>query len=374
MNRCARILSFYASDTAGVCSMLYELGGMTVVHDASGCNSTYATHDEPRWASRESMVYISALTEMDAILGGDAKLADDVVRAARELRPRFIALCGSPMPFMTGVDFPALAREIGQVCGIPALGIATNGMHSYIKGASDALVAYLARFCGREAKPSGRLSVNILGATPLDFSITGMVPSMIRLLTENGFAVQACMAMGSTPEAIAQAGAARVNLVVSRAGLAAAEWLRQTFGTPYVAGVPFGREFSRKVLSALRQSAGDGENRMPCADRRTPETGGSAVVGESIAAASLAAALGAPARVLAPESLDPVFLVPGDRILRDEDDAEAAFAASSAVIADPMYEPVSPPDIPFRRLPHEAFSGRCYRHAIPDLIGKEFPC
>jgi hypothetical protein len=62
MKNCARILSIYASDTAGVCSMLYELGGMTIVHDASGCNSTYSTHDEPRWYSKPSMIYISALT------------------------------------------------------------------------------------------------------------------------------------------------------------------------------------------------------------------------------------------------------------------------------------------------------------------------
>ena len=373
MNNCARILSFYASDTAGVASMLYELGGMTVVHDASGCNSTYATHDEPRWYRRPAMVYISALTELDAILGGDAKLVADVARAARELFPRFIALCGSPMPFMTGVDFDAVAREIEQVCGIPALGLHTNGMHSYIQGASDALVAYLSRFCDREAKPCGKLSVNILGATPLDFSVNGAVESMTRLLTENGFAVQSCMAMGSTPETIAQAGTARVNLVVSAAGLAAAEWLKKIFGTPFVAGVPFGEKFSREVLADLRKSAEDGLDRMPCA-RRTASAGGTAVVGESIAAASLACTLKTPARVLAPAELLPQFPVPGDEVISGEDDAERAFDASSAVIADPMYRPVVPPGVPFAALPHEAFSGRCYRHAIPDLIGKEFLC
>ena len=35
----AKVISIYAADTSGVCSALYELGGMTVVHDASGCNS-----------------------------------------------------------------------------------------------------------------------------------------------------------------------------------------------------------------------------------------------------------------------------------------------------------------------------------------------
>ena len=42
-------MSTYTADCSGVASALYELGGMTVIHDASGCNSTYTTHDEPRW-------------------------------------------------------------------------------------------------------------------------------------------------------------------------------------------------------------------------------------------------------------------------------------------------------------------------------------
>ena len=56
MKRTNRILPVYAADISGICSALYELGGMTVMHDASGCNSTYTTHDEPRWYSMDSMV------------------------------------------------------------------------------------------------------------------------------------------------------------------------------------------------------------------------------------------------------------------------------------------------------------------------------
>jgi hypothetical protein len=78
----AKVISIYAADTSGVCSALYELGGMTVVHDASGCNSTYATHDEPRWYDRKSMIYISALTEADAVMGNDGKFIRDVAKAA----------------------------------------------------------------------------------------------------------------------------------------------------------------------------------------------------------------------------------------------------------------------------------------------------
>ena len=89
----ARIISCYTADTSGVCSALYELGGMVVVHDASGCNSTYATHDEPRWYDMDSMIYISGLTEIDAVMGNDDKFIDDVCESAQRLKPKFIAIC-----------------------------------------------------------------------------------------------------------------------------------------------------------------------------------------------------------------------------------------------------------------------------------------
>ena len=46
MRQSYRIIPIYTSDVSGVCSALYELGGMVVMHDPSGCNSTYNTHDE----------------------------------------------------------------------------------------------------------------------------------------------------------------------------------------------------------------------------------------------------------------------------------------------------------------------------------------
>ncbi|MBQ2919907.1 MAG: oxidoreductase, partial [Oscillospiraceae bacterium] len=108
MKQTSRIISTYSADVFGVCSALFELGGMTVMHDASGCNSTYTTHDEPRWYDMDSMVYISALTELEAVMGDDEKLTRDIVDAARELQPRFIAIAGTPIPAMTGFDFDAV--------------------------------------------------------------------------------------------------------------------------------------------------------------------------------------------------------------------------------------------------------------------------
>ena len=72
-------LPVYTGDVSGVCSALYELGGMIVIHDPSGCNSTYNTHDEIRWYDHPSLIFISGLKESDAIMGNDAKFINDNV-------------------------------------------------------------------------------------------------------------------------------------------------------------------------------------------------------------------------------------------------------------------------------------------------------
>lgn len=373
MKQTARIISIYASDTAGVCSMLYELGGMTIVHDASGCNSTYTTHDEPRWYQHDSMIYISALTETDAILGNDARFVDDIVRAAEEMKPRFLALCGSPMPMMVGTDFDALAAELEQKTGLPVFGLHTNGMNSYLNGASQALCAYLKRFCVDVDQK--KKSVNIIGATPLDFSLNGSVSSIRNWLNNNGYNVVSCMAMDSFPEEIAQAGKASVNLVVSSCGLESAEYLKNRFGTPFVSGVPYGKQFSARLLNALEQAEQTGGKLSPHTARNVSEKGGIAVVGESITASSFATALEAdcslPVRVLCPQALQPAVLADCDAVIDCEDSMAAAFADADVVFADPLFEPVCPVGTTFIRHPHEAFSGRCFSGEIRNFVCRE---
>lgn len=114
MKRSYKIIPIYTADVSGVCSALYELGGMTVMHDPSGCNSTYNTHDEIRWYDQDSMIYISGLTEIDAVMGNDEKLIRDIEIAAEELKPKFIALAGSLIPYMNGTDFEAIAKILEQ--------------------------------------------------------------------------------------------------------------------------------------------------------------------------------------------------------------------------------------------------------------------
>lgn len=369
MKQTARIISTYAGDTSGVCSALFELGGMTVMHDASGCNSTYNTHDEPRWYDMDSLVFVSGLAETEAILGDDGKLIDDTVNAAKELSPKFIALAGSPIPMMTGVDFPAVAREIEQKTGIPCFGFPADGMHSYIHGASMAFAALAERVCKIDVKKSDELSINILGATPLDFSINGTVEAMKKVIEDKGIKVNAVWSMGSELSAIENAGAATANLVVSASGLKAAEILKQRFGMPYVIGIPYGTQLTEKIFTAIQTAANTGETVSCCPPHPNSEI---IIIGESITSLSLANALfletGKGATVLCPVETAPNLLMDGCIAARDEDELLPYLEKAKRIIADPLYQPICPDTVQFCSLPHEAFSGRIYHSEMPELV------
>ena len=89
MKQVSVTLSTYTADVSGVCSALYELGGMVVIHDPSGCNSTYNTHDEPRWYDMDSLIFISGLSQMDAIMGNDDKFINRHCAGSQRIKTSF---------------------------------------------------------------------------------------------------------------------------------------------------------------------------------------------------------------------------------------------------------------------------------------------
>ena len=376
MKQIASRISIYSADTFGVCSALYELGGLCVMHDASGCNSTYNTHDEPRWYDFDSMVYISGISEMEAIMGDDQKFIDDIIYTAKELNPKFIALAGTPIPTMIGTDFKAIANIVENETKIPTFGFNTTGMNSYVSGAYKAFEALSKRFLKRndEESRAEKSRVNILGATPLDFSINNSIKSTVDLLKENDFDVISTWAMGSTLEDIKNAGNAEVNLVISYSGMGAAKYMYEKFNIPYIVGTPFGKEFAKKIVADLKEAIITKENKISYINRKIDKNPQITIVGESIMSESLAYAISTEknktVNVISTLETDKNLLLEGDKLKIYEDDIEKELKNSKIIIADPLYRPICPLDSNFISLPHEGFSGRIYRDEIPNLINK----
>lgn len=413
MKQVSVTLSTYTADVSGVCSALYELGGMVVIHDPSGCNSTYNTHDEPRWYEMDSLVFISGLSQMDATMGNDDKFIHDIVRAAKELQPRFIALVRTPIPLMTGTDFEGISRVIEKQTGIPVFYFPTSGMHTYVKGAGMAMETIARELVPaggesvkeRKSKQENSLKINILGATPLDFSINSTLDFIKEFLSRH-FEIISTFAMGSSIEDIQRAGEADVNLVISSVGVLAAKVLEERFHTPYVIGTPiigFENVLAEKLIesawtkksqtayfSVLQKAhKKDTANFTTIQNteavsnlkkiRSLTETieknkvsGNVYIIGESVISQSLKAALalryGIEATVICPLETEPEYTEKDVLLLSSEEDIKKAITDADTVIADPIYKTICSEKVNFVAMPHEAYSGRIYRKEVCDFI------
>lgn len=368
MRQAYRMIPIYTSDVSGVCSALYELGGMVVIHDPSGCNSTYNTHDEIRWYNQDSLIFISGLTEIDAVMGNDEKFLSDIKEAAGELHPKFIALVSSPIPFMNGTDFPALAKVLETETGIPAFAVPTNGMHDYVYGAGKALEEIARRFVSEqmEDRNGSERTVNLLGATPLDFGPISKVEELKKNLEQYGWKVISTWAMGDSLEDLAQAGKAEMNLVISSVGLMAAKMLKEKYGTPYVIGTPY-KEYAERISEALEKRI-----QIPAIEDRRREnlqgTGNSekiiTLIGEPVTIGSLAAIIERryhyKTRILCPLENAEGLLGEHDLKICGEEEMENALKNAQIVVADPLYRPICPVECEFYERAHIAFSGRMF--------------
>lgn len=429
--------STYTADVSGVCSALYELGGMTVIHDPSGCNSTYSTHDEPRWFDTDSLMFVSGLDEMTAVLGDDNVLIDDVTHAVRDLEPRFVTLCSGSIPHIIAFDCKGVAHLLEKRTGVPMLPVATTGNRSYVAGVGAALTEWVKRFAdpsenpyraantlegaaGPDARGSEAFSVNLLGMTPLDFSVNGNVDAMRRVFEDAGIPVNCCAAMGESFDSLRHIFRASVNVVVSSCGRRLARYMEQTAGIPYVEGTPIGaygaarlqelakeayekkrasleedshgaldgtsgsaelpssRGASGSLRMLLAKKKGDSEGIYlwkgnPAHDRWDVPDGQILIIGEEVFAQSLAAAI----NQLAPDcrhGLQAFAVWPDVDHGFPEDVLAELIRKSRYIIGDPLYRTIphdSKQNI-FVDFPHEAYSGRIFRDQIPIFIGKDY--
>ncbi|MCR4945412.1 MAG: oxidoreductase [Lachnospiraceae bacterium] len=382
MNRSYRILPCYTGDVSGAASALYELGGMVVIHDPSGCNSTYNTHDETRWYDRDSLIYISGLSQREAIFGDDKKFIDDIADAAGKLKPGFIALLSSPIPFMNGTDFNAIAKLVEDRTGILTFPVQTNGMHDYLVGAGNAFEAVAKHLVRDKVRPVRQqaVKINILGLTPLDFT-GGAATHITEALSDAGFDIVSTWSRGCAFEDVARSGEADVNLVVSATAYKAAQVLREKYGIPCVVGCPTG-DLANIVYDMIKESSTDREDRIAYScSHNTVKTSGKKIllIGEAVKMDSLAWALEeryeVTAKVACPLELNTVnaaaLLRDGDVMCDGEEEIEDRIKGEKYIIADPMYSLILPDDAKILGLPHLAFSGRGFtwqRDHVKDIF------
>lgn len=228
----------FAGDYSGVCSALFDFRCLIVLIDAACCTRNYVEYEEPRWTRDKKTTFSAELRTVEAVMGDDSRMIRQITETAKDMKPEFIAVLGSPVPTVVGMDIEGMAMEIEELSGLPCLGFNTTGFEHYDRGVTAALDKLIEKF----GRPGERIKngVNLLGLTPLDFGAAGNAGEICAGIEKLGFKTLFSGAMGTDMSQVEMAPRASFNVVVSYSGLRAARRLKGQCDIPYIAGVPLG--------------------------------------------------------------------------------------------------------------------------------------
>ena len=227
-----KYLSPFAPDQSGAAAVFYDMNCVIVICDAGGCTGNICGFDEPRWYGRKSPIFSAGLRDMDAILGRDDKLLEKLKLILEKSDSEMAVLIGTPVPAVIGQDLKALKKMASKRVGSPVLAVECTGTKLYDEGASAAYLE-ICSFYAEKQKLKGEQedSVGILGCLPLEMPFAHAEESVRKAF---GTEYKNSYVFGNFKETQKiVSGCVMKNIVVSPAGLGAARYLKEKYGTPY---------------------------------------------------------------------------------------------------------------------------------------------
>ena len=286
-------------------------------------------------------VMVSGADAQDVTVGTREKLLQAFRDANARYNPNFALFSAGPCGAMIGTDLSEIAESVAKEYGIPAAAVDLTGQKTYDVGISrttEAMAKLLAEDC--DVVPG---TVNILGATALDWAAEDV--SGVKAWAERqGYQVLAQPGGIVTAQQMKQMGKAQLNLVTTVSGMAAAKYLQNRFGTPYLAAAPFGMAYGNAP-----QTDAENADVLIIAEQFTANTIRSALESKKMAKGADVATF---------YQLDKSCARSGDKRIRGEESARELLNSGKyrTVIADPLLRPLLRSDCKWIDLPHKALN------------------
>ncbi|MFA4861603.1 nitrogenase component 1 [Methanoregula sp.] len=227
---------------------------VSVIHGPKGCSHhnislLHATGLENDRISIPELVS-TGLAETDIIFGGEESLRRTLESAAcRNVRAIYV---------LSTCIIDTIGDDVGGICAgdfrVPVIPIPTAGFlgGTFQDGVNNALIAIAAT-----APESGKTyGVNIIGERNLEYEVEENYREIHRILTLLGLEINTRFVHTTSVDQISLLGAGRLN-ILREPGLApVGEYLRQRFGTPYIASFPLGLSGTLSFIDSVARACG----------------------------------------------------------------------------------------------------------------------
>lgn len=226
----------------------------SVIHGPKGCchhnvSLLHATGLENDRISIPELVS-TGLSESDIIFGGEEPLRKTLesvacrdVRAIYVLSTCIIDTIGDDVTGVCTGDYP-----------VPVIPIPTAGFlgGTFQNGVNNALIAIAGT-----APPCGRTDgVNIIGERNLEYEVEENYRELHRILSNLGLAINTRFVHATSVDQISLLGAGRLNILREPGLIPVGEYLKQRFGTPYIASFPLGLSGTLSFIDAVARACG----------------------------------------------------------------------------------------------------------------------
>lgn len=235
-------------------------GAVPIIHANAGCSVQNYLAGQAGGVAGGDITGFSVpctnLQERHIVFGGASRLREQIKNTVKVIQGELYVVLGGCASAMIGDDIRAMAKEAADqgnpviACQIP--GFKGNGFAGYEAVVTDILKNQSVITKGKVPKEPAL--VNIFGIVPgRDICYRGDLEEIRRILNGVGLKVHTFFGQAEGVKEFAEASGASLNLVFSEWGRKPAQFLKETYGIPFLeySGFPMGIGPVRKLIAEI---------------------------------------------------------------------------------------------------------------------------
>ena len=205
----------------------------------------------------QNRMFTTHMSEDDVVMGDVTRLEDAIVELDKSYAPKVIFVVASSVTAVIGTDIKGVCRYMQNEVKAKLVAFEQGGFRGdYSIGLAETYKLLVRNLPKKDVAQEAGV-YNIIGASAWRYRMASDIWEVKSLLNEAlGLSCNACLCYDTSVEELEDMGLAQVNIVLGNEGLAAAKYLQEKFGTPYVYAVPYGYNGTLSFLAQVGEAVG----------------------------------------------------------------------------------------------------------------------
>ena len=205
----------------------------------------------------QNRMFTTHMSEDDVVMGDVTRLEDAIVELYKSYAPKVIFVVASSVTAVIGTDIKGVCRYMQNEVKAKLVAFEQGGFRGdYSIGLAETYKLLVRNLPKKDVAQEAGV-YNIIGASAWRYRMASDIWEVKSLLDEAlGLSCNACLCYDTSVEELEDMGLAQVNIVLGNEGLAAAKYLQEKFGTPYVYAVPYGYNGTLSFLAQVGEAVG----------------------------------------------------------------------------------------------------------------------